>query len=146
MSLLTLKWQQERQAWHMMTQKIDLSKTLQRICNELNVGKVPLPVNDSSDKHPLPISTLNLPKTDVSSIASHTTSSSSGVKSKHPPQIKTDKKSSSQKQQVYANKNKWVRVKILCRESVCGKRTFWWGVKRAVGDLKGMDRADGGWE
>ena len=65
-----------------------LQKLVQQGCKELNEGKVPLSVNASRTKDPPPMSPLSMNSTDVSSITSHTKSSSSGIKRKHPPQTK----------------------------------------------------------
>ena len=92
-----------------------LQTIVQHRCKELNTGKVPQSVNDSSAKYPPTVSALTLPSTDASSITSHIPSSSSGIKRKHPPLTKQIRKASFQKQQVYANKKtrKWPYKRAL---------------------------------
>ena len=86
------------------TNNRSLQKLVQQIFKGLNAGKVPLSVKYSSAKYPPPMSPLTLPSTDASSTTPHTTNPSSGIKRKHPPLTEKNRKPSSKKQQVYANK------------------------------------------
>ena len=65
-----------------------LQKLIQKIWKKQNTEKVPPSVNSSSAKETHPMSTITLPRTDAISTTSHTTSSSSEIKRKHPPLTK----------------------------------------------------------
>ena len=68
-----------------------LQKLVQQRCKKLNSVKVALSVNALITQNHPPMSPLTLPSTDESTITSHTTSSSSRIKRKHPPLTKNQK-------------------------------------------------------